>query len=187
MARAREPLHKSGVMLRLFLFLTLPLYILDQWTKNWIVSHLVLHQDEREVIPGVFWLHHTANTGVAFGMFNGTEYANWAFGGISLVALGIIILMYRQGVFPGLLSRTAVALLVSGIFGNLTDRIFRRHEDGVLFGSGFLDGYVVDFLRFDFGFPPFNPWPSFNVADSCVVVAAILLAVASFIERPATK
>jgi signal peptidase II len=89
--------------------------------------------------------------------------------------------------FPGKLSRTAVALIISGIFGNLTDRLFRRGDDGVLFGGGFLDGYVVDFLRFDFGFWPFNPWPSFNVADSCVVVAAILLGIASFVEQPPQK
>jgi signal peptidase II len=39
-------------------------------------------------------------------------------------------------------------------------------------------------LKFDFGFAPFNPWPSFNVADSCVVVASVLLVLASFLEKP---
>lgn len=161
-------------MIRLLLLLTIPLYILDQWSKLWIVKHFELHGAEQEVISGTFWLHHTANTGVAFGLFNGTEYANYAFGAISLSALTFIIWMYRKGAFPGILSRTSVALLVAGIFGNLTDRL--------------LHGYVVDFLRFDFGFPPFNPWPSFNVADSCVVVAAILLAIASFTEnQPVAK
>lgn len=157
-------------MTRLLLLLSLPLYILDQLSKLWIVDKFELNGAEQEVIPGVFWLHHVANTGVAFGMFNGTEYANYAFGAISLTALAFLIWMHRKGAFPGALSRTAVALLVAGIFGNLTDRL--------------LHGYVVDFLSFDFGFAPFNPWPSFNVADSCVVVAAILLALASFLEAP---
>ncbi len=160
-------------MIRLLLLLTLPLYLLDQITKSWIVAHFRLYETEQEIIPGIFWLHHAANTGVAFGMFNGTEYANWAFGGIALGALAFITVMYRKGLFPGKLSRTAVALLVSGIFGNLTDRLAH--------------GYVVDFLKFDFGFPPFHPWPSFNVADSCVVSAAILLALASFLEAPEPK
>lgn len=159
-----------STMIRLLLLLTLPLYILDQWSKLWIVKHFELNGPGEEIIANTFWLHHVANTGVAFGMFNGTEYANYAFGVISLSALSFIIWMYKKGAFPGPLSRTAVALLVSGIFGNLTDR--------------FLHGYVVDFLQFDFGFAPFNPWPSFNVADSCVVVAAILLALASFLETP---
>lgn len=160
-------------MPRLLLFLSLPLYALDQWSKHWIVARFELNGPFQEVIPGIFWLHHTANTGVAFGMFNGTEYANYAFGGIALAALVFLTWMYRKGAFPGWMSRTAVALLVSGIFGNLTDRL--KH------------GYVVDFLRFDFGFPPFNPWPSFNVADSCVVVAALLLVAATFWEGPAQQ
>jgi signal peptidase II len=126
----------------------------------------------------------SAVTGVAFGMFNGTAYANYAFTFVSLAALAFIIVLHRQGAFPGWMSRLAVALLVSGIFGNLTDRLFREHATGKLFNGTFFDGYVVDFLRFDFGFPPFNPWPSFNVADSCVVCAAILLALSTFLEKP---
>jgi len=161
--------HSCG-MLRLLLCLSLPLYVLDQWSKWWIVKNFDLHGREKEVIEGTFWLHHTANTGVAFGMFNGTEYANYAFGGIAIAAVFFIAWLYRRGAFPGWTSKTAVALLISGVAGNLTDRMQY--------------GYVVDFLRFDFGFKPFNPWPSFNVADSCVVVAAVLLAVASFTEAP---
>lgn len=157
-------------MIRLLLLLSVPLYILDQWSKHWIVKNFELHVTEKEVIPGIFWLHHTANTGVAFGLFNGSKYANLAFPIISLLALTFITWMYRKGAFPGKLSRLSVALLVAGIFGNLTDRLQY--------------GYVVDFLLFNFGFPPFDPWPSFNVADSCVVVAAILLAIASFTEQP---
>ena len=171
-------------MIRLFLLLSLPLYILDQLSKSWIVQHFKLYETEQEVIPGIFWLHHASNTGVAFGMFNGTQYANYAFATVSLAALIFIYVMHGKGLFPGKLSRTAVALLVSGIFGNLTDRLFRNHDGGKLFDGTFFDGYVVDFLRFDFGFPPFHPWPSFNVADSCVVCAAILLALASFLETP---
>jgi len=174
-------------MIRLFLLLSLPLYILDQLTKSWIVANFRLFEDEKEVIPGIFWLHHVPNTGVAFGLFNGTEYANYAFTAISLGALVFIYVMHGKGLFPGKFSRVAVALLVSGVFGNLTDRLFRNHEGGRLFDGTFLDGYVVDFLKFDFGFWPFHPWPSFNVADSCVVCAAVLLGLASFFETPADK
>ena len=180
--RASHP--PPRIMLRLLLLLSLPLYILDQISKSWIADRFLLGQNEEEVIPGIFWLHHAANTGVAFGMFNGTAYANYAFTAVSLGALTFIIVAYRKGLFPGWMSRLAVALLISGIFGNLTDRMFRAKETGKLLDGGFLDGYVVDFLRFDFGFAPFNPWPSFNVADSCVVCAAILLALSSFLEKP---
>ncbi|NBV85553.1 MAG: signal peptidase II, partial [Verrucomicrobia bacterium] len=64
-------------------------------------------------------------------------------------------------------------LLLSGVMGNLTDR--------------FLHGYVVDFLYFDFGFPPFNPWPAFNVADSCICIAVGCLLLASINEERRTK
>ncbi|MBE7496005.1 MAG: signal peptidase II [Verrucomicrobiaceae bacterium] len=180
-------------MLRLVLLLSLPLFLLDQWSKSWIVGRFPSPFDpsslgvEEEVIPGIFWLHHAANTGVAFGMFNGTAYANYAFTFVSLAAFTFIVVMHRKGAFPGWMSRTAVALLIAGIFGNLTDRLFRAHATGELFTGSFLDGYVVDFLKFDFGFPPFNPWPSFNVADSCVVTAAILLALSTFFEKPEEK
>ena len=169
-----------------YLLISLAILVLDQWSKWWIERTLPEFAS-REVIPGVFQLTHVRNTGVAFGMFNGTQYANYAFTAVSLAALTFIYVMHRKGLFPGKLSRLAVALLVSGVFGNLTDRLFRTHDGGQLFAGTFLDGYVVDFLKFDFGFAPFHPWPSFNVADSCVVCVAILLALASFLEAPEPK
>ena len=154
-------------MRKLLLLVSLPLYVLDQLTKTYIVRHFELNGDETTVVPGFFWVHHTANTGVAFGMGNGQWYANYLFGFISVLAATIITIMVKKGAFPGPFSRTAAALLYAGIAGNFTDRL--------------VHGYVVDFLRFDL---KFMMWPSFNVADSCVVSAAVLLAVSSFFEVP---
>lgn len=156
-------------MARLLLWLSLPLYILDQITKNYIVKHYALNDGEHTVIENFFWIHHTANTGVAFGMGNGQWWANYFFGAVSISAAILITVFWRKGAFPGPFSRTAAALLYSGIAGNFTDRL--------------LHGYVVDFLKFDL---KFMIWPSFNVADSCVVCAAILLFVSSFLEKPAS-
>ena len=155
------------VMLRLLLLLSLPLYILDQWSKLYIVKHYELNAHESTIIDGFFWVHHTANTGVAFGMGNGEWWSNWVFGAISLTAAVAITIMWKKGVFPGAMSRTAAGLLYAGIAGNFTDRM--------------LHGYVVDFLKFDLRF---MIWPSFNVADACVVSAAILLGTSSFFEKP---
>jgi signal peptidase II len=157
-------------MTRLLCFLSLPLYILDQVTKAWIVKNYELHGAETEVITNFFWLHHTANTGVAFGIGNGQWWANYFFGAVSIAAALFIGHIYKKGGFPGKMSQTAAALLISGIFGNLTDR--------------FNYGYVVDFLRFDL---KVMMWPSFNVADACVVVAATLLVLSSFFEAAPTK
>ena len=160
-------------MLRLLLLLSLPLYILDQWSKHWIVQHIDRDTEHWVVVENFFTIHHVANTGIAFGQFNGGQYSNYIFGGIALSALALITWLYRKGMFPGAISRTAIALLVSGVCGNFTDRI--------------LHGYVVDFLSFNLHVKFANPWPSFNVADSCVVVAALLLALASFKEAPEQK
>lgn len=157
-------------MLRLLLLLSLPLYIIDQLTKLWVVRNFELRGPGREVIENFFTLHYIDNTGVAFGSFNGGEYSNYIFGSIALVALGFFIWAYRKGFFPGALNRTAIALLVAGVCGNFTDRLVYHH--------------VVDFLSFDLHLPFASPWPSFNVADSCVVIAAGLLAISAFREVP---
>jgi signal peptidase II len=157
-------------MPRLLLLLSLPLYFLDQLTKWWIVTHFALRGEGMVVINNFFTIHHIDNTGIAFGNFNGGAYSNYIFGAVAVIALGAITWAYRKGVFSGPYSRVAIALLVAGVCGNFTDRL--------------LHGYVVDFLSFDLHVPLAHPWPSFNVADSCVVIAAFLLAIASFKEAP---
>lgn len=186
-------------MSRWLLLLSLPLYVLDQLTKWWTVARFddpetegfqvrrffgrVLNADpstakfheEIEVIPDFFWLHRLHNTGVAFGKFNGGAWSNYIFGTISLTAFVAIIWMWRKNIFPTRLGKLSAALLLSGIIGNLTDRL--------------VHGYVVDFLHFRLG-----PWyarlsgseyfPSFNVADSCITVAAVLLFLTSWQKGP---
>src|SRR5213076_1369208 len=55
----------------------------------------------------------------------------------------------------------SLALLLAGILGNLTDRL--------------LYGHVVDFLLFNLHIRYADPWPAFNVADSCISIAVVLL------------
>ena len=85
--------------MKLLLYLSLPLYLLDQATKLWIVLSFPDPRDPGvlprviEVIPGFFNLVRVHNTGMAFGMFNGNPYANWIFGAIGITAMtGILFL-----------------------------------------------------------------------------------------------
>ena len=161
--------------LKFFLSLSLPLYVIDQITKWWIVRNYKAPSfefgvDRTEVIPGFFEIVRVHNTGVAFGRFNGEAWANYVFGAVALGALVVIGILWRKGAFPIKTSQLAIFLLFPGILGNLTDR--------------FVHGYVVDFLSFDLGF---MVWPSFNVADSCICVAAGLLAISAFLGPKATK
>jgi signal peptidase II len=59
--------------------------------------------------------------------------------------------------------------LSAGVLGNVTDRI--RHH------------YVVDFLLFNLHVPFADPWPAFNVADSCICIAATLLILSAWLEE----
>ncbi len=141
------------------------LYALDQATKLWTVQHVPLGE-HLPILPGRFDWVHFSNTGAAFGVL---QDSNKFFIGISLVAfVGLLWAMARR-IFPGRLNYAALLLLLSGILGNVTDRL--------------VHGYVVDFLLFDLGFPPANPWPAFNVADSCICVAVVLLLLASLLEE----
>lgn len=156
--------------LKSFLAISLPLYIFDQVTKWFIVLNYdapspMRGYDHTVVIPGFFEIVRVHNTGVAFGRFNGTAWANVVFGAVAFAALIFIAICWRKGAFPIRTSQWAVFLLIPGILGNLTDRL--------------VHGYVVDFLSFDL---QFMVWPSFNVADSCICVAAFLLALSAFLE-----
>jgi signal peptidase II len=149
-------------MIKLLLALTLPLYLLDQATKVAVLNSLKLHEMV-ELIPGLFNLVRVHNTGIAFGQFNEGSGANIIFTLVAICALVGISIFWIKGHFPGKINGTAVALLISGILGNLTDRLWH--------------GYVVDFLDFHI---KQNHWPSFNVADSCICIAAVLLFIAAF-------
>lgn len=172
-------------MRKFLLFVSLPLFALDQFTKWLIVSNFPdsvnepVAQKVIEVIPGFFNLVRVHNTGMAWGIMNGAQNANWFFGLIGLTALIAITVLWRKGAFPDLISKVAASLLISGIVGNLTDRFLPGR------------GYVVDFLDF---MPPFygklfpgseGHFPSFNVADSCICVAAGLLIISAF-RQPTT-
>jgi signal peptidase II len=153
--------------MKLWLVVSLPLYILDQLTKSLVLTHI--STDELiPVIPGLFNLVQVHNTGAAFGMLRDN---NLFFVILSFSALIILAILAWKAVFLNWTSRWASALLVAGVAGNLTDRI--------------LHGHVVDFL--DVILPWYGRWPAFNVADSCICVAAGLFILGSFLDGKRRK
>lgn len=164
----------------LLLFVTLPLFLLDQATKWWIVTNFE-HREARPVIDGFFNLVRVHNQGVAFGFGNGTAWAPIVFLAVPVIALVVLTMLWRKGWFADRASRVAVALLLTGIFGNLTDRLVQGFFLPEWAEAGFWkrlsEGYVVDFLDFIIPVVDYR-WPSFNVADSCICVAAGLLFIA---------
>ncbi len=149
--------------MKYILFLSLPLYALDQITK-WFVLRCVHPDDpQKPVIPDFFSLVNVTNTGAAFGSFRNN---NTFFIVLSCIALLVVLaLLLRRG-SPDALRDLSLALLLAGIMGNLTDR--------------FIHGHVIDFLLFDLHVPLAHPWPAFNVADSCICIAVICFIIHSF-------
>jgi len=151
--------------MRWFLLLTLPFYALDQLTK-FLVLRYIGFQDEIPVIPGFFSLVQVHNTGAAFGMLTDN---NLFFIVLSTAALIALVVFWKRGAFHDRWTSIGAALLMAGILGNLTDRLIHR--------------FVVDFLLFDLHVPYAHPWPAFNIADSCICVAAGLFVLGSLFEK----
>jgi len=186
---------------RLLLLLTLPLYIIDQITKFWTIGTFQppWHQPGAHitVIENFFYLVRVHNQGVAFGFGNGTAWAPVVFLIVPLIALTLLVIFWRKKAFTHPLSITAVALLVCGIFGNLTDRLVQGFllEDfkDASFWERLSQGYVVDFIAiklplYDKLVPSSGGWwPAFNVADSCICIAAVLLFLGGLKEDAAKK
>lgn len=155
------------------IFLAALLVGLDQLTKYLVV----INMDLGSSIPlGLgFAITHSRNTGAAFGMLRDL---NVPLGALTLdvtfllgllsaaVSIALFVYLLRNGRRLGALPATALGLVLAGAAGNMIDR-FRL-------------GYVVDFIHFRVGWFDF---PVFNVADSCVVIGAALLVIASFISE----
>ncbi len=171
--------------------IALPVYALDQITKWWIFTHYQLVPSERnmtlfpetvvntghllpetDVIPGWFSIVHWGNTGAAFSFLSDHP---WVFIVLSIAAFIGLLIAWKRNTFTDTASRIAVPLLLGGILGNVTDR--------------FVHGYVVDFLLVDLHVRFANPWPAFNVADSCIFVAAGLFVFAAILDarKPRTR
>ncbi|MFN0068903.1 MAG: signal peptidase II [Limisphaerales bacterium] len=143
------------------ILLALGVYALDQLTKWAVVRRLPIGA-EAEVVPGFLKLVHWGNTGAAWSLFHGN---NFALAAVSAVALVLIYLARHHFEVHTRTGQVAIGLICGGIAGNLTDRLVHHH--------------VVDFLRFylirrdgeEVGFP------AFNVADTaiCVGVGLVLL------------
>jgi len=157
--------------MKFILFLSLPLYALDQLTKQWVLRSISPY-DARIVVPDFFNLVNVTNTGAAFGSFRGN---NTFFVVISVVALVVVTVLLVRPHRSDPWRDVSLALLLAGILGNLTDRL--------------LYGHVIDFLLFNLHIRYADPWPAFNVADSCISIAVVLFIIHSFgkKEHPAEQ
>ena len=107
-----------------------------------------------EILGSFFQLTLVRNPGAAFSFATG---ATIVFTFISIAA--VITIIYYSTKITSQWWATTLGLVLGGVLGNLTDRLFRS--------PGFLKGEVIDWLEL-------TRWPVFNLADSAIVVAAFL-------------
>lgn len=149
------------------LLITLPL---DQATKQWIIHNL--HYGEvMEVVPGVFDLTHVRNPGGAFSFFadGPIEQRLTFFVGTTALAVVLLFIFYRRLEPEARLSAFSLGMILGGAAGNLIDRLVYTE--------------VIDFL--DFHLWSGYTWPTFNLADSFIVVGVILLVIETFLTEEA--
>jgi signal peptidase II len=131
---------------------------LDRWTKHWASTTLPFNQPI-QLVGDYLRFTYTRNSGVAFGIGQGTGFPYYVFSLVAIVAIVWMFLRGRVGHDP--VRRTALTLILSGAVGNLVDRV--------------TSGEVVDFI--EVGIPQWH-WPIFNVADSAVTVGVLCFALA---------
>lgn len=148
-----------------WLWLIIPLLLLDQLTKVWALKAMW----NITLIPNFLHLTYVRNTGAAWSILSG-NMALLAF--ISAIVGGAIIgarYYYRTKLNP--LKKALFAVIIAGTFGNFIDRAFYKLLTGT---SG-----VVDFIHFQFGSYHF---PIFNVADMCLTLGIIAFAIVIALE-----
>jgi signal peptidase II len=133
--------------------------ILDHLSKYLVAHHsgwqrgLYPPADGSVVISGFFNLVYTVNYGAAWGILQGY---GWILVTLACIILIGILLFLKPLLAEHRHNQFIFGLLIAGILGNTIDRVVR--------------GHVVDFLDFIlWGYR----WPTFNVADSAIVVGTL--------------
>jgi len=125
---------------------------LDQIIKILIINNFPLGLPH-PIIENIFNITYVKNTGIAFGMFKGNNLIMII---LNIIIITIITVLLYSMDFDNIFFKLSAGFIIGGALGNLIDRINR--------------GFIVDYLDLSF-------WPTFNLADSMVVIGGIMLAI----------
>ena len=161
------------------LVLAVVVIVLDQITKALICHFIPINTFGTQVLGDFIQIIHVRNNGVAFSFG-----ANWpdvlrrlAFSIIPIIVLGIVIRIYFKNNDFTQVQRWGICGVVGGGFGNIIDRVLRP--------AGVVD--FIDVKWFGIESSPLKlfqmeRWPTFNVADSAVVVCGIMLVISFLVQ-----
>ncbi|ACZ78417.1 MULTISPECIES: signal peptidase II [Dickeya] len=152
-----------------WLWLAALVLVVDLGSKQWVMTHFQLG----ESVPLVPFFNFTYahNYGAAFSFLaDKGGWQRWLFAVIALVIIVALLAMMLRSSASQKLNNIAYAMIIGGAIGNLADRL--------------VHGYVIDFLDFYV-----NNWhyPTFNLADSAIVVGALLIVLEGFLASPQKK
>jgi signal peptidase II len=134
--------------------------LLDQLTKFIVFKHFAFQGQSVKIFPFLNFTY-VQNKGISFGMFNSGSLAALVF--ILFITFVILsVVFYWLNKEKSNFTKIVLGLIIGGAFGNLIDR--------------FTYGFVVDFIDFH---AYAHHYPSFNVADSSICIAVILLLLTS--------
>jgi len=163
--RATVDWRRFGAMSGL---IALPIFVLDQLVKLYIVRHFRLFE-QIDLVPHWLAITYTLNSGAAFSMFAtlGPAVRGLVLDGLAGGAMVVLGVLLARGTRPPLVS-AAFALIMGGAAGNLLDRLLR--------------GRVVDFI-----YVHYYSWsyPVFNIADSAITIGVAIILLHSLLSHDA--
>lgn len=140
--------------------------MIDQTSKAW-ATRVLRFGGDRSLIDGILNFAYAQNTGVAFSMLDEHgDAGRWGLSIVAIIAATLVLFFFWRTPRTDDRVLGALALLLAGIAGNVTDRLRL--------------GFVVDFIDVQFG-----SWhyPTFNVADAAICVGAGLLVIDMFLAK----
>ncbi|ATZ95905.1 MULTISPECIES: signal peptidase II [Dickeya] len=152
-----------------WLWLAALVLVVDLGSKQWVMTHFQLGESV-SLVP-FFNFTYAHNYGAAFSFLaDKGGWQRWLFAVIALVIIVALLAMMHRSSASQKLNNIAYSLIIGGAIGNLADRL--------------VHGYVIDFLDFYVG-----NWhyPTFNLADSAIVVGALLIVLEGFLASPQKK
>ena len=142
----------------LLLLIALPVIVVDRITKAWAEANLQLGQPQ-EILGSFLQFNLVYNPGAAFSIFTD---ATWVFT-VFAISFSVFLIVFA-GRIVRLPWKIAAGLGLGGAIGNLIDRIVNE--------PGIAQGHVVDFIMIPY-------WPIFNIADSSMSIAVVIIIIAS--------
>jgi signal peptidase II len=147
----------------ILLLTAIVILVADQVTKALVVANLAIGE-KASVVGDLVQIWHAQNRGASFSLFQGWSIV---FLVVSVVSIGMVAYFHRSLRNQSPWLHVVLGVVLGGTLGNFIDRLRQ--------------GYVTDWLSIGIGG---TRWPTFNVADSSLVVGIGILVLYLLLNNP---